>query len=338
MSSHKAPSQVTVSSGERDGELHELVRKHWKIAGLLVGVTITGILVQVGIRERGLQTINRSWDRLRRDVHFTFGFGVELPSQAVIGGLEEELSSTDVGPWVKALRVGQLLEEGKYEPALEAANAAETTWPNHPISQTAYYGLAGSPRQALNHQIRTAMTGLRTFEETRPDLFANPTPPEGSPRVRLDTSKGSLTVVLLAEQAPRHVENFLLLCKSGYYNGSRIHKVIPGQYVEGGDPNSKTEDSQTWGAGGPGYTIAHEESWLWNRRYAVTSVPEGDNYTSNGSQFRIVASDLPSLDGTTTVFGVIVEGADALDRIGEVELSANRPIEPVAIQSATLLE
>ena len=61
-----------------------------------------------------------------------------------------------------------------------------------------------------------------------------------------------MDIVLFPEKAPKHVENFIALAKSGFYNGTIFHRVIPGFMIQGGDPNTKDLNKpETYGQGGP---------------------------------------------------------------------------------------
>ena len=59
------------------------------------------------------------------------------------------------------------------------------------------------------------------------------------PKATIKTKFGDMEIVLFTEKAPKHVENFIALAKSGFYNGTIFHRVIPGFMIQGGDPNTK---------------------------------------------------------------------------------------------------
>ena len=134
------------------------------------------------------------------------------------------------------------------------------------------------------------------------------------PHVVIDTKFGSMEVELLPEVAPNHVKNFLKLARSGFYNGTLFHRVIPGFMIQGGDPNTKGEDKSKYGQGGPGYTIDAEFNGQPHVRGAV-SMARGGDPNSAGSQFFIVVADARYLDHQYTVFGRVVKGMDVADTI-----------------------
>lgn len=337
MPEHKSPTQVTLSTGEGTSELHGVVARYWKPAAILVGIAATVILVSVVKSERRVKAAHSAWNRVRKDVQF--GFMVEPAPTAVLGGLEEELAGSKVVPWIRAISIGGLLEEGKSAAASDSARSLASSWPDHALSRVGFFsGESGGPRMSLPAWIESALATSASFEEARKDLSANPVPSEMSPRVVIKTTVGDIVVALFADLSPRHAENFLKLCSDGFYDGTRIHRLVQGQYLEAGDPNSRTEGSEDWGTGGPGYSIPHEGAKAWNYKYAVTSVQADDNYSSNGSQFRIMLSDVHSFDGASSVFGVVVDGTAVLDELGAAEVSGARPTNPVTIQSTEVMK
>src|SRR5258705_7314083 len=75
----------------------------------------------------------------------------------------------------------------------------------------------------------------------------------------LKTSEGEMVLEFWPDVAPGHVENFKKLARSGFYDGTAFHRVIPGFMIQGGDPNTKNDSAKdSWGTGGPGYTIKAE--------------------------------------------------------------------------------
>ncbi|MEE8128620.1 MAG: peptidylprolyl isomerase, partial [Nitrospinaceae bacterium] len=71
----------------------------------------------------------------------------------------------------------------------------------------------------------------------------------------IETRFGNIELEFFPEKAPGHVKNFKTLAKTGFYNGTLFHRVIPGFMIQGGDPNTKNPDRSMHGMGGPGYNI-----------------------------------------------------------------------------------
>ncbi|MGH2358601.1 MAG: peptidylprolyl isomerase [Candidatus Limnocylindria bacterium] len=165
-----------------------------------------------------------------------------------------------------------------------------------------------------------------------------------------DTSLGAFTMTLNSAAAPIAAANFVALARCGFYDGITFHRVLTGFVAQAGDPNTRQNqgDFEGLGTGGPGY------------RFVVELPPEGldyDPYTvamantgapdSNGSQFFICLSDLDAqfVDATGqpqriyTIFGLVTDGRDVVDAIGQVEVSSDItgvPVDPVVIRSIEL--
>ena len=144
----------------------------------------------------------------------------------------------------------------------------------------------------------------------------------------VSTAAGEFTIGLRPDLAPRTVENFQGLARAGFYDGTIFHRINPGFVLQGGDPNTREGPRETWGAGGPGYTVPAEISGATHSKYAV-SMARGADIDSAGSQFFVVLGDAPWLDGQYTVFGEVTEGRDVVDRLAAVGLEGGRfPEQP----------
>ncbi len=153
----------------------------------------------------------------------------------------------------------------------------------------------------------------------------------------IKTNMGDIEVEFFGADAPKTVENFAKLSETGFYNGTKFHRVIKNFMIQGGDPFSK-DDAQMarWGTGGPGYVFEDEinEHKIVHGVLAMANAGPG----TNGSQFFIVtAQATPWLDGNHTVFGRVVKGMDVVDKIGVVPTGPNDvPKSPVVVESITL--
>jgi len=131
---------------------------------------------------------------------------------------------------------------------------------------------------------------------------------------KIETGFGVIKFRLLPELAPEHVRNFEGLARSGFYDGTLFHRVIPGFMIQGGDPNTKTPNKGSWGMGGPGHNIKAEFSSRSHRR-GIVSMARSQDPDSAGSQFFIVVADSTFLDKQYTVFGEVTGGMDVADKI-----------------------
>jgi peptidyl-prolyl cis-trans isomerase B (cyclophilin B) len=164
------------------------------------------------------------------------------------------------------------------------------------------------------------MSGVLALSEAEPLLAADKSPapaaeaPKG-PRAIIKTKFGDIEVKFFPDVAPRHVENFIKLAKSGFYNGTIFHRVIPGFMIQGGDPNTKDSlRKDTYGQGGPGYTLKAEFSDRPHKR-GIVSMARASDPDSAGSQFFIVVEDSRFLDRKYTVFGEVTKGIGVADKI-----------------------
>jgi peptidyl-prolyl cis-trans isomerase B (cyclophilin B) len=135
------------------------------------------------------------------------------------------------------------------------------------------------------------------------------------PKATIKTKFGDMDVVFFPEKAPKHVESFIALAKSGFYNGTIFHRVIPGFMIQGGDPNTKDLNKpETYGQGGPSQKLKAEFNDIPHRR-GILSMARTNDPNSAGSQFFIVVKDSNFLDGQYTVFGEVVKGMEVADKI-----------------------
>lgn len=159
-------------------------------------------------------------------------------------------------------------------------------------------------------------------------------------KVVLVTNHGEMTVSFLPDKAPKTVENFLKLCKSGFYDGTKFHRVIRNFMIQGGDPNSKDDGKpETWGMGDPGYKIPAEFSDVKHLR-GTLSMARSQDPNSAGSQFFVVHKDAAHLDGQYTAFGNLESGADTLDSIANTPCGGSQqstPQKPVVLHAAVIL-
>jgi len=150
------------------------------------------------------------------------------------------------------------------------------------------------------------------------------------PVVILETNLGNITIEFFPNDAPNHIDSFLRFSNSGFYDGTLFHRIIPGFMIQGGDPNTKSGDPNTWGTGGPNTSIDAEFNSIKHNR-GIVSMARSADPNSAGSQFFIVHKDSNFLDGQYTVFGRIVtdESFDTLDKIAAVDTEVNdRPTDP----------
>ena len=152
------------------------------------------------------------------------------------------------------------------------------------------------------------------------------------PRVRLETSKGNVTIELFEDQAPGAVGNFVNLVEKRYYDGLKFHRVLPGFMAQGGDPKGD-------GSGGPGYTIYCECTQENARKHfrGTLSMAKTAEPNTGGSQFFLTFRPTSYLNGKHTVFGRVIDGWDVLAKLQRVNPQAANQPEPDKILKAQVL-
>lgn len=166
-----------------------------------------------------------------------------------------------------------------------------------------------------------------------------------NPRVLLETSMGNITVELFAGNAPASVENFLAHAKSGFYDGTIFHRVIPGFMIQGG---GMLPDMTERAHGTP---IRNEaDNGLKNLRGTLAMARTGEPHSAT-SQFFINVADNYALNhrGKSfegwgyAAFGQVVEGMDVVDEIAAVQRGNHGPhrdvpLEPVVMKKLTVIK
>jgi peptidyl-prolyl cis-trans isomerase B (cyclophilin B) len=154
----------------------------------------------------------------------------------------------------------------------------------------------------------------------------------------IKTSEGEMVAEFWPDVAPKTVENFKKLAKSGFYNGTAFHRVIKGFMIQGGDPLTKDEKQQArWGTGDPGYKIPAEFNKKSHER-GVLSMARSQDPNSAGSQFFICHGAPKFLDGQYTTFGKLIKGDDVLEKIATTKtLPGDRPEKRMNVESITIV-
>jgi cyclophilin family peptidyl-prolyl cis-trans isomerase len=160
------------------------------------------------------------------------------------------------------------------------------------------------------------------------------------PRARFETSRGPILIALYEDQAPNTVANFITLVDQGLYDGTKLHRVLGGQFAVGGDPASRG-DVVTPGSSNPGYYIADEHGRDDARKHfsGVLAMDNKGNENTAGCIWYLAMRPLPERDGRYTVFGRVVQGLDVVrsmkkdDVIEAVTILSRRdhPYEPVTL-------
>jgi peptidyl-prolyl cis-trans isomerase A (cyclophilin A) len=162
------------------------------------------------------------------------------------------------------------------------------------------------------------------------------------------TNKGSFTVELMPEHAPKTVQNFVELAKGErewtdprdgvtkqepLYPGTMFHRVIDGFMIQGGDPTGT-------GMGGPGYRFEDEcppDGPTFNQTGRLAMANSGPG--TNGSQFFVTVGETPWLNGKHTIFGQVTDGYDIVETIAKADIGVqDKPSQDIVIERIDIVD
>jgi cyclophilin family peptidyl-prolyl cis-trans isomerase len=151
--------------------------------------------------------------------------------------------------------------------------------------------------------------------------------------VTMKTTLGTIRIAMEPDWAPNHVRNFLMLCDTGWYDGTSFHRVVKGFVAQGGMPDSRTSDAEP-----PGdrwvHTLKGEFRDDVKHERGIVSMARGDDPDSASTSFFLMLGASPHLDGKYAAFGKVVEGMDVLDAFEKLELNGEAPVRRVEVISA----
>jgi peptidyl-prolyl cis-trans isomerase B (cyclophilin B) len=186
-------------------------------------------------------------------------------------------------------------------------------------------GILATPFIFLNgsiYQLEPSLTNLESY--IRLDLLTisqyDSYPPmiledDAQYIARIELERGELLIQLYPDHAPLAVNNFIFLTQEGWFDGNPFHTIVPGAYVESGDPTGT-------GLGGPGYYFADEISDALTFDDAGILAMSSSGPNTNGSKFFITLAPLPELNNSRTIFGRVLDGLDLL-----TGLNARQPLD-----------
>ena len=159
----------------------------------------------------------------------------------------------------------------------------------------------------------------------------------------IKTSEGEMAVQFWSDAAPKTIENFKKLARSGFYDGTIFHRIVKGFMIQGGDPNSKDPKKEnSYGTGDPGYKIKAEFNDHSHDR-GVLSMARSQDPDSAGSQFFICLAPVTRLDHQYTTFGKLIKGDDVLEKIGNTDVTMSssgensKPTKRVVVESVKIV-
>ena len=178
------------------------------------------------------------------------------------------------------------------------------------------------PKQRV---VMTKVT-IRDKAAAGPEPFTTETAEELSKyRAVLETSVGNITFQFSPDKAPNHVRNFLRLASVGFYDGTAFHRVVKGFVIQGGflptrsEPLDITQDRYIRKMPPEFSDIQHDKG--------TVSLAHGDDPASGDTSFFIVLARTPVLDGKYSAFGRVVEGMDVVEKIEQVPVNGETPVD-----------
>lgn len=263
----------------------------------------------------------------RRQVGFTAGImaiavlaGLGLLYVATRGGDDEEVAT----------------DEATTEEVAEETTTSTVTGPVSAVSVPAPGGTIDGPTECPAAD--GSSERITTFAEAPPMCIDT----AASYTATIATTAGDFTVELDAAAAPETVNNFVVLSRYHYYDGTPFHRIIPGFVIQGGDATGPTP-----GLGNPGYLIAEEpppEPAEGETAYEVGSfaMAKGAGPNATGAQFFVVTGPSgEALPPEYSLFGQVTDGLDVVTAIEAIPTTGSpqdAPTEEIYINSVTITE
>ncbi|PYS98755.1 MAG: hypothetical protein DMF63_14285 [Acidobacteria bacterium] len=185
-----------------------------------------------------------------------------------------------------------------------------------------------------------------------PKVNPRPTPPPSAPAaepfdkadvqtmaskcVSLDTEAGIIELELYPEHAPESVRNFLNLTATGLFDGTSFSRVVPGFVIQGGNMWSREGGKVTRAVGDRARrTIPDEPNKIIHER-GVVSMARPDEPNQATTDFFILLSSAPFLDGKFAAFGRVTKGMEVVDAINKAPVHEEKPEKPVRVRKAMM--
>lgn len=375
----ESPSQVEL--------LWDRYQKPFNMVLTLALVAIAGFYALKWYRQ---QEINKSWSA------FATSIGLEkvyTDTEVRMSGLAENLLKQDLAnlesflgkaepvqrPFVLLAIARRAMGEKKWDRAESALAELESKFPNHSLVVANDYPVQirdrvksdkeeeTAPRPDKKPELKPARSGsaVQLLREqiaaakgfSTPPQFLKPEIPASSPKVKFEFSDGSsMTIALMAEQAPQHVERFLALAKQeggAFWVGLSVDEVQrsgksfsqrPKQFHLGFETTRESERSK-WTKTDPSKNEVEFGSSRLSHFPGAVAAREGADGKSAVDRFWVCAEDASQFDGQRAVFGYVVEGLDDVAKICEAPMSVQEdeagsgiPSDKITVTAVTVLE
>lgn len=162
----------------------------------------------------------------------------------------------------------------------------------------------------------------------RPAAPAATRPAAAGPVLVVETVKGTIEIQTYPSEAPKTVEHIVALAKRNFYNGQRMHRVVPGFVVQFGDPQTRDMTKRDrWGSQGSGRAVGVAEIKRAHRLGSVAAAHPGDPRQAD-SQMYITFAPQPKLDRDFTVFGQVISGMDVARKLTVNDIIRRVTVKP----------
>lgn len=333
MAKHKAATEVTIVQEERSAFAEFVDSYKWHAFGLLAIIAGAIIYLQRS-GQAEVNAVRADWEEL---FNARLNGGDDLA--ASFASASRAVSDQGIASWVKVYQAAVEATERDFGDATETLSLAREHASPLLTKLTFPIGPEGAEMSLMDHMSNRIVAEADFHKMAK--IYSNPELPADHPKIQFNTSAGKIVLGLYTDLAPRHAKNMVKLASEGFYDGILFHRINDGEFMQGGDPNTKEGEPDTWGLGGPGYKIPEEKNGLKHVEGAVAAAKSSGATESSGSQFYICSSPLHSkYDGKYVVFGVVLEGLDIVKTITEAETeegNAERPVNPVKIESTVVL-
>lgn len=162
--------------------------------------------------------------------------------------------------------------------------------------------------------------------------------PQYNPRVRMNTTNDSMTILLYGRQVPFTAGHFLRLAEDDTYEDTRFHRLIPNELIMGGDPRTRSEERRAWGTGGYNFRVVDQfHQFLRHDEPGIVSL-NSPRPNSGGSQFVITLAPQPQMNDRYPVFGKVIDGMQTARELSRTPTDDQaRPIQGAYLHNVTRL-
>jgi cyclophilin family peptidyl-prolyl cis-trans isomerase len=205
-------------------------------------------------------------------------------------------------------------------------------------SKTANIPTGGSQQVPPTTQASKTVPGCTRVAAPKPKGSGHAKKPKG----KLDSSKkwelvvatncGSFTITLDLKTAPHAGASLVSLAKSGFFDGTTFHRIVPGFVIQGGDPTGT-------GSGGPGYKTVDKppKNASYVRGVVAMAKTGSESNGTAGSQFFVVTGQDAGLPAQYAVVGKVTSGLEVVDRIGQLgDQATEQPTQPVVMSKVSV--